>query len=147
MPLQRKPMQVTWERSFFATLRALRHLYFQLEHNGFELHSNCEHCDEIRNFLMVPNYRGDNIQSDEQWKPVFLITRDALKHLYAKVEADGMKLHSVTCLGCIEIREFLSEPEYHGQLDEPLEVDMHRPLNYAQLGWIDKDFENSLITS
>jgi hypothetical protein len=40
-PVQRKPMQVTLERSFFAALRALCHLYFQLEHAGLELHSNC----------------------------------------------------------------------------------------------------------
>jgi hypothetical protein len=138
-PTQAKQMQVTWERSFFAALRALRHLYFQLEHAGLELHSNCELCDEIRNFLALPNYRGDNVQSDEQWKPVFLIARDALKHLYAKLEADAMKLHSATCLGCIEIRQFLFDPEYCGKLDEPLEVDMHRPLNYAPLGWVDRN--------
>lgn len=143
LPLQRRPMNVTWERSFFAALRVLRHLYFQLEHTGLELHSNCEVCDEIRNFLRLPNYRGDNIESDEQWKPAFLIAREALKHLYTKLEADAMKLHSASCLGCIEIREFLSEPEYRGKLDEPLEVDMHRPLNYARsAGLIEKD--NSL---
>lgn len=56
-----KNMQVTWERSFFAALRALSHLYFQIENAQLELHSSCEVCDEIRNFLMVPNYRGDNI--------------------------------------------------------------------------------------
>ena len=95
-PVQRKPMQVTWERSFFAALRALSHLYFQLEQAGLELHSNCELCDEIRNFLAVPNYRGDNIQSDKDWKPLFVIARDALKHLYTKLEADGMGLHSAT---------------------------------------------------
>ena len=142
LPLQRKPMSVTWERSFFAALRALRHLYFQLENSGLELHSNCEVCDEIRKFLAVPNYRVDNIESDEQWKPVFLIPRDALKHLYTKLEADAMNLHSVRCLGCIEIREFLSNPEYLGKLDEPLQVDMHRPLNYAPLNWVDKDYES-----
>jgi len=75
LPLQRKPMNVTWERSFFAALRALRHLYFQLENTGLELHSNCEVCDEIKNFLIVPNYRGDNIQRDEDWGSVFLIAR------------------------------------------------------------------------
>lgn len=147
LPLQRKPMSVTWERSFFAALRALRHLYFQLENTGLELHSNCEVCDEIRNFIAVQNYRANNIESDETWKPVFLIARDALKHLYTKLEADSMKLHSATCLGCIEIREFLSEPKYRGKLDEPLQVDMHRPLNYAALGWIDPKFESSLRTS
>ena len=92
LPLQRKPMSVTWERSFFAALRALRHLYFQLETTGLELHSNCEVCDEIRNFLAIPNYRADNIESDEQWKPVFVIVRDALKHLHTKLDADAMKL-------------------------------------------------------
>ena len=147
LPLQRKPMSVTWERSFFAALRALRHLYFQLETTGRELHSNCEVCDDIRNFLAVPNHRADNIENDEQWKPAFLIVRDALKHLHTKLDADAMKLHSATCLGCIEIREFLSEPEYRGKLDEPLQVDMHRPLNYAALGWIDTNFENSPRTS
>lgn len=147
LPLLRKPMSVTWERSFFAALRALRHLYFQLENNGLELHSHCEVCDEIRNFLAVPKYRTDNIESDQRWKPVFLIAREAVEHLYPKLEADGMKLHSATCLGCIELIEFLSNPEYRGKLDEPLEVDMLRPLNYAPLGWVDKVFENSLRTS
>lgn len=147
LPLQRKPMSVTWERSFFAALRALRHLYFRLEKTGLELHSNCEVCDEIRNFIAVQNYRANNIESDETWKPVFIIARDALKHLYTKLEADSMILHSARCLGCIEIREFVSHPEYRGKLDEPLQVDMHRPLNYAPLGWIDANFENSLRTS
>ena len=147
LPLHRKPMRVTWERSFFAALRALRHLYFQLENNGLELHSNCEVCHEIRNFLAAPKYRGENIESDEQWKPLFLIARDALKHLSTKLESDAMRPHSARCLGCIEIRDFLSEPEYRGKLDEPLEVDMQRPLNYAPLGWVDRNFENSLRTS
>ena len=140
----RKPMQVTWERSFFAALRALSHLYFQLEQAGLELHSNCQLCDEIRNFLAVPNYRVDSIQSDGDWKQLFIIARDALKHLYTKVEADRMTLHSAPCLGCIEIRAFLSNPEYRGKLDEPLQVDMHRPLNYAPLGWVDKEYERTL---
>lgn len=95
----------------------------------------------------MPNYRGDNIERDEQWKPVFLIALDALKHLYTKLEGEAIKLHSARCLGCIEIREFLSDPEYRGNSDEPLEVDMHRPLNYAPLGWIDRTFENSLRSS
>lgn len=146
-PVQAKQMQVTWERSFFAALRALRHLYFQLEHAGLELHSHCELCDEIRNFLAVPNYRADNIQTDQDWTPLFVIARDALKHLYTKLAADRMTLHSPSCLGCIEIREFLSDLEYRGKLDEPLQVDMYRPLNYAPLGWVDKDFENSLRIS
>ena len=146
-PIQAKHMQVTCERSFFAALRALRHLYFQLEHAGLELHSNCELCDEIRNFLALPNYRADNIHSDGDWEPLFGITRDTLKHLHTKLEADGMILHSPTCLGCIEIRDFLSNPEYRGNLDEPLEVDMHRPLNYAPLGWVNKDYDNSLPRS
>jgi hypothetical protein len=134
-------MQVTWERSFFSALRALRHLYFQLEHAGLELHSSCELCDEIRNFLGVPNYRADNIQHDEDWKPSFIIARDALKHLQTKLEPDGMTLHSPSCLGCFEIRAFLSDHEYRGNLDEPLHVDMYRPLNYAPLGWVDKEYE------
>lgn len=140
----RKPMQVTWERSFFAALRALSHLYFQLEQAGLELHSNCQLCDEIRNFLAVPNYRVDSIQSDRDWKQLFIIARDALKHLYTKVEADRMTLHAAPCLGCIEIRTFLSNPEYRGKLDEPLQVDMHRPLNYAPLGWVDKEYQRTL---
>ena len=143
-PIQRKPMNVTWERSFFAALRALRHLYFQLEQPSLELHSNCEVCNEIRNFLAVPNYRGDNMRNDNDWQPIFVVARDALIHLYAKLEPDGMTLHSATCHGCMEIREFLSNPEYRGNLDDPLEVDMHRPLNYAPLGWVDKHYENSL---
>ena len=133
-PGRAKHMQVTWERSFFAALRALRHLYFQLEHAGLELHSNCELCDEIRNFLELPNYRADNIQKDNDWQPLFVIARDALTHLCTKLEKDGMKLHSETCHGCFEIRAFLSNSEYRGDLDDPLQVDMHRPLNYAPLG-------------
>ena len=139
-PIQRKPMNVTWERSFFAALRALRHLYFQLEQARLELHSNCEICDEIRNFLAEPNYRGDNIANDNDWQPVFVIPRDALIHLYTKLDADGMTLHSATYHGCMEITEFLSNPDYRGNLDDPLGVDMHRPLNYAPLNWIDKDY-------
>ena len=142
-PVQRNPMPVTWERSFFAALRALRHLYFQLENAGLELHSQCEVCDEIRNFLAMPNYRADNIQNDNDWQPLFLLARDALTHLYTKVDADGMKIHSAPCDGCIEIREFLSNPEYRGKLDDPLQVDMHRPLNYAPLGWVDEHYEHS----
>ena len=137
-PIQRNPMPVTWERSFFAALRALRHLYFQLEHAGLELHSNCELCDEIRNFLAVPNYRGNNIQNDNGWQPSFVVARDALTHLSTKLHADRMKFHSDNCHGCIEIRKFVSDPDYRGTLDDPLEVDMHRPLNYAPLGWVDK---------
>lgn len=135
-PVQAQPMPVTWERSFFAALRALRHLYFQLEHARLELHSNCGLCDEIRNFLAVPNYRGDNIQNDNGWQPSFVVARDALTHLSTKLHADRMNFHSDNCHGCIEIREFLANPEYRGNLDEPLEVDMYRPLNYAPLGWI-----------
>lgn len=142
-PSQRPPMQVTWERSFFAALRATSHLYFQLEHTRLELHSDCELCDEIRNFLAVPNYRADNIQTDEDWKPLFVIARDALEHLYTKLAADRITLHSPSCLGCIEIREFLSNSDYRGKLDEPLQVDMYRPLNYAPLGWVDQQYENS----
>src|SRR5215470_14514417 len=90
-PAQRNPMPVTWERSFFAALRALRHLYFQLENAGFELHSQCEVCDEIRNFLEVPNYRADKVETDNDWQPLFFAARDALTHLYAKL---------ATCEGC-----------------------------------------------
>ena len=146
-PIQAKHMQVTWERSFFAALRAVRHLYFKLEHAGLELHSKCELCDEIRNFLALPNYRADNIQNDNDWQPLFIVARDVLTHLYTKLEADTMTLHSPTCHGCIEIREFLSNPAYRGKLDDPLQVDMHRPLNYAPLDWIDRDYGNSLTTS
>ena len=146
-PTQRKRMQVTWERSFFATLRALTHLYFQLEHARFELHSTCELCDEVRNFLAVPNYRADNIQNDNDWQPLFIVARDVLTHLYTTLDADGMKLHSATCHGCMEITEFLSNPEYRGRLDDPLQVDMHRPLNYAPLGWVDEHYEHSLRSS
>jgi hypothetical protein len=145
--VQARQMQVTWERSFFAALRALRHLYFQLEDAKLELHSNCEHCDEIRNFLALSNYRGNNIQNDNDWQPLFIVARDLLTHLYTKLDADGMKLHSATCHGCMEITEFLSNPEYRGKLDDPLQVDMHRPLNYAPLGWVDSDYENSLRSS
>ena len=144
LPLQRTPMSVTWERSFFAALRALRHLYFQLENERLELHSNCQVCNEIRDFLAVPNYRAENIENDNDWQPLFVIARDALTHLYTKLDADGMKLHSATCLGCIEIREFLSYPEYRGKLDNPLEVDMHRPLNYAPLSWVDSGYMRTL---
>src|SRR5689334_5098705 len=91
-PVQPIPMQVTWERSFFAALRALRHLYFQLEHARLELHSDCELCDEIRNFLALPNYRADNIQNDDAWQPSFIVARDALTHLYTKLGADDMTL-------------------------------------------------------
>jgi hypothetical protein len=136
-------MQVTCERSFFAALRALRHLYFQLEYAKLELHSNCEVCNEIRNFLAVSNYRGENVENDNDWQPSFIIARDALTHLYTKLDADGFKLHSAPCLGCIEIREFLSDPEYLGKLNNPLEVYMHRPLNYAPLGWVDEDYLRS----
>ena len=144
-PIQAKHMQVTWERSFFAALRALTHLYFQLEHAGLELHSNCELCDEIRNFLALPNYRADNIRTDDDWKPLFGTSRDTLKHLHTKLAADGMILHPPTCLGCVEITGFLSNPEYRGNLNEPLQVDMHRPLNYAPLGWVDKDYASTSI--
>lgn len=146
-PTQRNSMPVTWERSFFAALRALRHLYFQLENAGLELHSQCEVCDEIRNFLATPNYRADNIKHDNHWQPLFLLARDALTHLYTKLDADGMKIHSATCDGCIETKEFLSNPEYRGNLDDPLQVDMHRPLNYAPLAWVDQDYQHSLRSS
>jgi len=144
-PIQAKHMQVSCERSFFAALRALRHLYFQLEQAGLELHSNCELCDETRNFLAMPNYRGDKIQNDNGWQPSFVVARDALTHLSTKLHADRMKFHSDNCHGCIEIRNFVSDPDYRGKLDDPLEVDMHRPLNYAPLGWVDKDYENFLL--
>ena len=137
-PTQPKHMQGTWERSFFAALRALRHLYFQLEHARLELHSNCELCNEIRNFLALPNYRANNIQQDNDWQPLFIVARDVQAHLHTKLDADSMTLHSPTCHGCIEIREFLANPEYRGKLGDPLEVDMHRPLNYAPLGWVDR---------
>ncbi len=143
-PVQAKQMQVTWERSFFAALRALRHLYVQLEHARLELHSNCELCDEIRNFLALPNYWADNILNDNDWQPLFIVARDLLTHLYTKLDADGMTLQSPTCHGCMEITEFLSNAEYRGNLDDPLQVDMHRPLNYAPLGWVDEDYESSL---
>lgn len=146
-PVQRNPMPVTWERSFFAALRALRHLYFQLENAGLELHSQCEVCDEIRNFLAVPNYLADNIENDKDWQPLFLGARDALTHVYTKLNADGMKIHSANCDGCTEIRAFLSNPEYRGKLDDPLQVDLHRPLNYAPLGWVDEDYQHSLRSS
>lgn len=143
-PVQLNHMQVTWERSFFAALRALRHLYFQLEHARLELRSNCERCDEIRNFLELPNYRADNLQNDNNWQPVFIVARDLLTHLHTTLDADGMTLHTPPCDGCIEIREFLSNRAYRGKLDDPLQVDMHRPLNYAPLGWVDPGYENSL---
>jgi hypothetical protein len=146
-PVHKQQMQVTWERSFFAALRALRHSYFQLEQAGLELHSNCALCDEVRNFLAVPNYRGDTIQNDKGWQPSYVVARDALTHLSTKLHADRMKLHSDNCHGCIEIREFLSDPDYRGKLDDPLEVDMHRPLNYAPLNWVDTDYEKSLASS
>lgn len=145
--VQPMSMQVTWERSFFAALRALRHLYFQLEHARLELHSDCELCDEVRSFLALPNYRADNIQKDDDWQPSFIGAREALTHLYTKLHADGMTLHSPTCHGCMEITEFLSNPEYRGKLDDPLQVDMHRPLNHAPLGWVDSDYGNSLRSS
>ena len=138
-PIQAKQLQVTWERSFFAALRALRHLYFQLEHARLELHSNCELCEEIRNFLALPNYRADNTQNDNGWQPSFVVARDGLTHLSTKLQADSMKFHSDNCHGCIEIREFVSDSDYRGNLDDPLEVDMHRPLNYAPLGWVDRE--------
>jgi hypothetical protein len=47
----------------------------------------------------------------------------------------------------MEISEVLSNPEYRGKLDDPLEVDMHRPLKKAPLGWVDKDYENFLLKS
>ena len=143
-PIQRKRMHVTWERSFFAALRALTHLYFQLEHARLELHSNCQPCDEIRNFLAIPDYRGDNIETDNDWKPAFFIARDTLTHLYSKLDADGMTLHSPSCHGCIEIRGFVSNREYRGNMDEPLEVDIYRLLNYAPLGWVDREYERTL---
>ena len=122
----RAPLPMTWERSFFAALRALRHLYFQLEQARLDLHSNCAVCDEIRNFLSAPDYRSDD------WKAAFISARGALAHLYTKLEADGMELHA-TGDGCDEIREFLASPQYRGNLDDPLGVDMHRPSNYAQI--------------
>jgi hypothetical protein len=134
-------LPVTSERSFFAALRALRHLYFKLEKDRFELHSNCELCDEIRNFLAVQNYCADDLES------AFLTARHALIHLYNKLEADGMKLHLERCNACTEIREFIVNPEYRGNLDNPLEVDMHRPLNYAPLGWVSEELMESRRTS
>jgi hypothetical protein len=56
---EQPPKSVTWERSFFAALRAMRHLYFKLEKAGLELDSGCHGCHEIRNFLNMPGYRGD----------------------------------------------------------------------------------------
>jgi hypothetical protein len=97
-PMQAKHMLVTWERSFFAALRALRHLYFQLEYAKLELHSNCELCDEIRNSLALPNYRANKIQSDNDWQPLFILARDVLTHLYTKLDADSMTRLSVFSL-------------------------------------------------
>lgn len=147
LPTQRNPMPATWERSFFAALRALRHLYFQLENAGLELHSQCEVCDEIRNFLAMPNYRADKVESDNDWQPLFVAARDALTHLYTNFNADGMTIHSATCEGCIEVTEFLSNPEYRGKLDDPLQIDMHRPLNYAALNWVDRNRMSSDVTA
>jgi hypothetical protein len=137
-PVPKVSMPVTAERSFFAALRALRHLYFKLETDRLELHSACEVCDEIRNFLDVPNYRADDFDA------AFSTARSALKHLSSKLSGEGMEFHSESCLGCNEIKAFVTDPEYRGNLNEPLEVDMHRPLNYAPLGWIDERYEQSL---
>ena len=54
LPTQRNPMPVTWERSFFAALRALRHLYFQLDNAGLELHSQGECVTRSETFLLCP---------------------------------------------------------------------------------------------
>jgi len=137
-PVAKLSMPVTAERSFFAALRALTHLYFKLEKDRLELHSACEVCDEIRDFLNVPNYRADDFDA------AFLMARNALTHLYSELTEEGIEFNSESCLGCTEIKAFVANPEYHGNLDEPIEVDMHRPLNYAPLGWIDERYEKSL---
>lgn len=140
-PVRNISMPVTAERSFFAALRALKHLYFKLEKDRLELHSTCEVCDEIRNFLNVRDYRADDFDT------AFSTTRTALNHLYIKLAEEGVKFDSASCARCIEIEAFVDDPEYRGNLGDPLGVDMHRPLNYAPLGWVDEVYENSLRTS
>jgi len=78
--------------------RCANTLYFQLEDHRLELHTNCELCDEIRNFLNLPNYRADNIQNDNDWQPVFIVARKCLK---ARKAAKNER-SQVTCMwfGC-----------------------------------------------
>jgi hypothetical protein len=137
-PVPKVTVPVTPERSFFAALRALRHLYFKLETDNLELHSACEVCDEIRNFLSVPHYRADDFDA------AYLTARTALKHLYSKVSGEGMKLHSENCGGCNEVKAFVADHDYRGNFDDPLGTEMHRPLNYAPLGWVDERFAKAL---
>ena len=133
-PVPKVSLPVTAERSFFAALRALSHLYFKLEKDRLELHSACETCDEIRNFLRVRNYRADDFDA------AFLTARAALKHLYSKLTAEGMKPHSETCWCCNEIKAFVADPEYRGNFDDPLGVHEYRPRNYARPGWVDESY-------
>ena len=105
---------VSPDRSFFAALRAVRHLYIELEQEGMELHSNCEICDEARNFmsvpfLSVPDYPVTDFES------AFVTARNALRHLYTKAEAEGMKLDR-RCYGCIEVTEFANTEDFRGNV-------------------------------
>lgn len=46
-------------RRHFPAPYGLKHLYFRLEEAKLDLHSACDGCYEIRNFLNTPNYRGN----------------------------------------------------------------------------------------
>lgn len=48
-----------WQSAFSSALNGLKHLYFRLEEARLDLHSACDGCYEIRNFLNTPNYLGN----------------------------------------------------------------------------------------
>lgn len=110
---------LTSQRSFFAVLLALRHLYFKLEHEGMDLHSNCELCEEISNFLSVPFLAAPDYPIDD-FDSAFLTAQDALKHLYTKLEADFVKLDTPTCHDCVEAAKFVFTPDYRGNVGNTL---------------------------
>jgi hypothetical protein len=114
------------ELAFFSALRGLRHLYFKLEQFGVDLHTPCDACDEIKKFLNVPRYRGNEVPVDD-WQSAFSSALSGLKHLYFRLEEAQLDLHSA-CDGCYEIRNFLNTPNYLGNRHDPVGVEYYRPL-------------------
>lgn len=48
-----------WRGAFPRALAGLKHLNLRLEEARLDLHSECDGCYEIRNFLNSPNYLGN----------------------------------------------------------------------------------------
>jgi hypothetical protein len=61
-----------WQGAFSRALAGLKHLYFRLEEAKLDLHSACDGCYEIRNFMNTPNYLGnrEDLVGVEYYRPL-----------------------------------------------------------------------------